>query len=449
MSQLPRYENYKESGVQWLGDIPSHWKVWKITHAMDLIGSGTTPKSDNLEYYDGDVLWVTTSELRESYIYDTKQKITELAIKDYSALKKHPVNSVAIAMYGATIGRLGILAKEATFNQACCIFSGSKVLYYKFLYYWLWMRRPILISLSNGGGQPNLSQDDLKKLKLAFPPIPEQKIIADFLDKRLAQVDALIAKQETLLEKLAEQRIALISHAVTKGLNPDVKMKESGINTLGKIPFHWKVIKNKFILNFSKGLTITKENLVDEGIPCVSYGEVHSKFGFEVDPNRHELKCVPESYLESDPAALLKKGDFIFADTSEDIKGSGNFTYLNSDTPTFAGYHTIIAKINEVNNPRFLAYVFDTEEHRNQVRMQIKGVKVFSITQAILKNTFVWLPSIKEQNQIVDYLDAEVEKYQQIGQRYQLTIEKLKEYRSTLITQVVTGKIDVRQLSGS
>lgn len=446
MSKLPRYESYKDSGVQWLGEIPSHWEVWKITHAMDLIGSGTTPKSDNLEYYDGDVLWVTTSELRESYIYDTKQKVTDSAIQDYSALKKYPINSIAIAMYGATIGRLGILAKEATFNQACCVFSGSKVLNHKFLYYWLWMRRPILISLSNGGGQPNLSQDDLKKLKLALPPIDEQKIIADFLDKRLAQVDTLIAKQETLLEKLAEQRVALISHAVTKGLNPDVELVESSISTLGEIPLHWEIIKNKFIFDFSKGLTITKENLVDEGIPCVSYGEVHSKFGFEVDPSKHQLKCVPEAYIESDENSLLKYGDFIFADTSEDVKGSGNFTYLNSDIPTFAGYHTIIAKMSKLNNPRFLAYILDTEEHRNQIRMLIKGVKVFSITQAILKNTFVWLPPIEEQNQIVDYLDQEVEKYQQIGQRYELTIKKLKEYRSTLITQVVTGKIDVRNI---
>ena len=161
----------KESGVAWLGEVPSHWEIWKITHAINLIGSGTTPKSDNAEYYDGEILWVTTSELRESLISDTKQKISDSAIKDYSALKKYPKNSVAIAMYGATIGRLGILEKEATFNQACCVFGNSDILHYKFLFYWLWQRRPALISLSNGGGQPNLSQDDLKKIKIPLPPL--------------------------------------------------------------------------------------------------------------------------------------------------------------------------------------------------------------------------------------------------------------------------------------
>ena len=121
----------KDSGVAWLGDVPIHWDTWKITHAIDLIGSGTTPKSDNSAFYDGETLWVTTSELRESIITDTKQKVSKEALSTYSTLKVYPKNSVAIAMYGATIGRLGILGAEATFNQACCVFSESDILQHK------------------------------------------------------------------------------------------------------------------------------------------------------------------------------------------------------------------------------------------------------------------------------------------------------------------------------
>ena len=205
----------KNSGVEWLGDVPAHWETWKITHAIDLIGSGTTPKSDNAEYYDGDVLWVTTSELRENFISDTKQKVSNSAIKDYSALKIYPVNSVAMAMYGATIGRLGILEKEATFNQACCVFGISKILYYKFLFYWLWHRRPILISLSNGGGQPNLSQDDLKKLKVPIPGYEEQVAITDYLDQETAKIDRLCDTVNQTIGRLKEYRTALITQAVT------------------------------------------------------------------------------------------------------------------------------------------------------------------------------------------------------------------------------------------
>ena len=205
----------KNSGVEWLGDVPEHWETWKITHAIDLIGSGTTPKSDNAEYYDGDILWVTTSELRENFISDTKQKVSDSAIKEYSALKIYPVNSVAMAMYGATIGRLGILEREATFNQACCVFGNSKILHYKFLFYWLWHRRPILISLSNGGGQPNLSQDDLRKLKIPIPSYEEQTAIADYLDQETAKIDRLCDTVNQTIGRLKEYRTALITQAVT------------------------------------------------------------------------------------------------------------------------------------------------------------------------------------------------------------------------------------------
>lgn len=205
----------KNSGVEWLGDVPAHWETWKITHAIDLIGSGTTPKSDNAEYYDGDFLWVTTSELRENFISDTKQKVSDSAIKEYSALKIYPTNSVAIAMYGATIGRLGILEREATFNQACCVFGNSKILYHKFLFYWLWHRRPILISLSNGGGQPNLSQDDLKKLKIPIPSYEEQITITDYLNKETAKIDRLCDTVNQTIGRLKEYRTALITQAVT------------------------------------------------------------------------------------------------------------------------------------------------------------------------------------------------------------------------------------------
>src|SRR5690606_13119496 len=136
---------------------------------------------------------------------------------------------------------------------------------------------------------------------------------------------------------------------------------------------------------FNKGLTITKENLQDEGIPCVSYGEVHSKYGFEVDPDRHSLKCVDASYLKANQASLLKRGDFIFADTAEDIEGSGNFTCYNSDRRAFAGYHTLIAKPKVPMNYRFMAYVFDSAAFRVQVQTEVKGVKVFSISQGVLK----------------------------------------------------------------
>lgn len=214
--------------------------------------------------------------------------------------------------------------------------------------------------------------------------------------------------------------------------------KDSGVPWLGDIPSHWEVIDSKFILNFSRGLTITKSNLIDEGIPCVNYGEVHSKYGFEIDPQQHKLKCVPKAYLEQFEYAILNRGDFIFADTSEDYAGSGNFTYLNSDTTTFAGYHTIVARLKFDYNPRYLAYVFDSNEFRTQVKVQVSGVKVFSITHNILKNASVWLPPTSEQELIVSFLDKRLSHIDTLISKQKQLLEKLAEQRSAVITHVVT-----------
>lgn len=176
--------------------------------------------------------------------------------------------------------------------------------------------------------------------------------------------------------------------------------KDSGVKWLDQLPKHWENSQVRYMFFLSKGLTITKANLEDEGIPCVNYGEVHSKYGFEVDPKVHPLKCVSEDYLLSSTNALLIKGDLVFADTSEDIEGAGNFTQLISDEKVFAGYHTIIARPKDRTRNRYYAYLLDSTEIRTQVRHAVKGVKVFSITQEILRGVNIWLPSFEEAEKI-------------------------------------------------
>ena len=205
----------KDSGVEWLGEIPAHWVTWKATHGFRRIGSGTTPKSNNPEYYDGDIAWVTTSELRESVIVDTTKKVTAAAVRENPTLRMYPKGTLLFAMYGATIGRLGILGIAATVNQACAALAEPVHFITRFVYYWLQMRRPTLIVLSAGGGQPNLSQDDLRQLRIPAPPLDEQRAVADVLDHETARIDALIAKVHEAIDHLNEFRTALISAAVT------------------------------------------------------------------------------------------------------------------------------------------------------------------------------------------------------------------------------------------
>jgi type I restriction enzyme S subunit len=218
--------------------------------------------------------------------------------------------------------------------------------------------------------------------------------------------------------------------------------KPSGIEWIGEIPEGWDVRRFRFIFSFNNGLNITKENLQDSGVPCVNYGEIHSKYGFEVIPGTHDLKCVDEEYLTSSKKSLLNQGDFIFADTSEDIEGSGNFTYINSNTPAFAGYHTIIARPIKTINSRYLAYLFDSISFRTQIRSEVAGIKVYSITKRIIKNALVLLPPLPEQQAIASFLDRETARINRIIEKQTRLIELLKEKRSALITKAVTRGLD-------
>ncbi len=210
------YPAYKDSGVEWLGEIPEHWETWKIAHAFKQIGSGTTPLTSHTEYYDGDISWVNTSELRDGFIIDTSKKLTDRALFDLPALHIYPAGTLLIALYGATIGKVGILAIPATTNQACCALSEPTHLSVIFTFYWFLAYRQQLMLLASGGGQPNISQDTIRSLKISTPPRPEQRTIATFLDRETTKINTLIAKKERLVELLQEKRAALISQAVTK-----------------------------------------------------------------------------------------------------------------------------------------------------------------------------------------------------------------------------------------
>jgi len=218
--------------------------------------------------------------------------------------------------------------------------------------------------------------------------------------------------------------------------------KDSGVAWLGEIPEHWEVKKFKFVLNQSKGLTITKQNLISKGIFCVNYGEIHSKFGFELDTSKNKLKCVNKEHLITNPNSLLNKGDFVFADTSEDIEGSGNFTHLKSSDRTFAGYHTVIARPKIEIVSLFLAFVFDSTSFRNQIRKEVKGVKVFSITQSVLKETSIWVPPLPEQTKIALFLDDKTTKIDDAIAIKAQQIDLLKERKQILIHKAVTRGLD-------
>lgn len=205
----------KDSGIEWLGQIPAHWSTPAISHVCDEIGSGTTPSTNDEQAYGGEVCWVTTGELRETGIYSTRKRLTEAALANYSALKKFSPGTLLIAMYGATIGRLGWLECEAATNQACCAMRTSEPDLGRFLFYVLQGGKPALILLGSGGGQPNISQEKVRQFRFALPSHEEQKTIIAYLDNACSRIDALKEKALSSIRLLKERRAALISAAVT------------------------------------------------------------------------------------------------------------------------------------------------------------------------------------------------------------------------------------------
>ena len=216
------------------------------------------------------------------------------------------------------------------------------------------------------------------------------------------------------------------------------KYKASGVEWLGDVPDGWEVKPLRSVFKFSKGLTITKEDLRDEGVCCVNYGEIHSKYGFRLNPDIHPLRCVEPEYLSSNPNALIRDGDFVFADTSEDLEGSGNFTHLSFENPIFAGYHTIIARPQKGICSLLLAYQIYSSVFRSQIQRQVKGVKVFSISQGILKSAKCWLPPLPEQTAIAEFLDRETGKIDELVAEQRQLMELLKEKRQAVISHAVT-----------
>lgn len=215
--------------------------------------------------------------------------------------------------------------------------------------------------------------------------------------------------------------------------------KDSGIEWIGKIPSHWKVMPLKRYGQFNKGLSFTKADLVDNGCPVVSYGQVHSKLNKGTHLGSELIRYVPEQIANSYSAAV-HKGDFIFADTSEDIEGSGNVVYNDTESIIYGGYHTVLYQTRNDDN-KFLAYLFNTDCWRSQIRSRVSGVKVYSITQYIFGLSSLILPPSSEQQAIASFLDAQTARIDSIIASREKKIKLLEELRASIISQAITKGI--------
>lgn len=282
----------------------------------------------------------------------------------------------------------------------------------------------------------------MKKISIPSPSLDEQHKIADFLDQKCSEIDALTADIQTQIETLEEYKKSVITEAVTKGLDPNVEMQDSGVEWIGKIPADWNVTKIKYLFSSGKGLSITKADLEDNGLPVISYGQIHSKENTNTDIKDCLIRFVDNKY-EVFKQCKVNQYDFVFADTSEDYDGCGNCCYKRDNSTLYAGYHSIVLHSFKERDNRFLAYLFKTDSWRKQLRETASGVKVFSITQKKLINTAVILPPENQRIIIANFLDQKCSEIDQTISEKQQQIETLAEYKKSLIYEYVTGKKEV------
>ena len=417
----------KDSGIPWLGEVPAHWSTWKITHGFRRIGSGTTPKSDNSYYYGGDIPWVTTSELRERVIDDTIAKVTTTAIRDYPALHIYPSGTLLFAMYGATIGRLGILGIPAAVNQACVAFSDPFYFDIQFVYYWFQMRKPVLLAFSAGGGQPNLSQEDLRQVRIPVPSIDEQRAIADYLDRETARLDALVAAKERLLELLAEKRQALITRAVTRGLDPQAPLRDSGISWLGKIPEHWQIKRARWLFRERDRRSETG----DEELLTVSHLT-------GVTP-RSEKEVYMFAAKTKEGYKICVQGDLVINTLWAWMGAMGVSPVNGIVSPAYNVYEP-----TEQLDPAYVDALVRLPVFAQEVTRYSKGVwsSRLRLYPEGFFEVFLPVPPLSEQQKIVAFLDADIQKLGGLRVVAENTITLLKERRAALIAEAITGRID-------
>ena len=434
MSQLPRYESYKDSGVQWLGEIPSHWDVKRMKFVVTNVGDKIDAKESDLRYFGLENIESFTGKLLDS-----------VELESEGVGHRFQKDDVLFGKLRPYLAKVFLAQEEGLSSTEALVFRSSEVIYPKFLSYYCLSQDFIneVNGTTFGSKMPRTSWDDISSFRMVYPSLDEQKIIADFLDKRLAQVDALIAKQEILLEKLAEQRVALISHAVTKGLNPDVEMKESTNIWLGKIPETWVLKPTKYFLSYVGSGKTPKggsEVYIDEGIMMIRSQNVHDD-GLRLEDVVHITDEADQGQINT----RVYEDDVLLNITGASL---GRVSLVPKGIP-LANVNQHVCILRPIQNlilPEFLHLIMQSHYAKSLIKSEENGTSREGLTFEQIKAMVFALPLIDEQMKICEYIKVELGFINNSRDACNNLIGKLKEYRSTLITQVVTGKIDVRNI---
>ena len=425
------------------------WELTPLKKITTKIGSGATPKGGNNSYKTEGITLIRSLNVHDfEFRYEGLAFINEEQASD-TRLARVIVESkdILLNITGASVARCCIVPEHllpARVNQHVSLVRVDPNLADS--HYMLYcINSPVykhqLLTLAQGGAtREALTQEIIGNLEIPLPPIPTQRKIANFLDCKTQQINELIRIKERRIELLQEQRTALINQAVTKGLDPNVEMKPSGVEWIGEIPVHWKIIKLRYLGVLQNGIS-TDSDSFGLGYPFLSYGDVYNN-----DTLPTQVEGLVKSTKADKERYSVKETDVFFTRTSETIEeiGISSTCMKTIENCVFSGFLIRFRNTSTVLTKNFSKYYFPSHLPRIFLAREVNIVTRSSLSQELLKRLLVLLPSPDEQKEIADFLDYKTQQIDELIVAEQRKIELLKEYRQSLISEAVTGKIDVR-----
>lgn len=416
--------NMKDSGVEWIGEIPEDWDTVRTKVAFKVI-SGATPKSGVEKYWDGDIAWVTPSDFKtdDIYIFNTNRMISEDGLNSCGT-EVVPVNSIIISNR-APIGSVALNGIPLCTNQGCkSLTSIANENYNKFFYYYFSIMDSSLNMLGRGTTFLELSTFDLKNFMIPYPNYNNQQKIANFLDQKVAEIDHIISKTQASIEEYKRYKQSIITEAVTKGLDPNVPMKGSGIEWIGEIPEHWEIGK---IGQIYKDRNIKVSDIDYMPLSVTKKGIVP------------QLESAAKTD-NGDNRKLIKKNDFVINSRS-DRRGSCGISNYDGSCSLI---NTVLEPKDYIHNG-YYNYLFRSELFADEFYKWGSGIveDLWSTKWSRMKRINIPVPSLHEQKTIDSYLNNNCSHIDHIISKKEQLINNLESYKKSLIYEVVTGKKEV------
>ena len=413
--------------------VPKNW-CWTRMENIAQWGSGGTPSRKIPEYYNGDIPWIKTGELNDDYIFETEEHITQEAIF-HSSAKLFPENTVAIAMYGATIGKVGILGIAATTNQACACGVSNLLVNYKYLFYYARSQKDNFIKKGKGGAQPNISQEIIKSHEFPLPPLSEQHRIVDRIESLFAKLDEAKQKAQDALDSFETRKAAILHKAFTGELTAQWR-KEHGVGMESWDGLQW----GSFIVSIEAG-----KNWNAEGRPprADEFGVVKVSAVTWGEFNEVESKTctVEEQWNEN---VQIHEGDFLFS-RANTLQLVGNCVIVKSISRRLMLSDKILRfKFDKRVIPEYVLHFTRSNLYRNQIEQLASGNQdgMRNVSQKNMKLVEFPIPKLEEQAEIVRLLDDLLDKEQQAKEAAEGVLEQIDLIKKAILARAFRGELD-------